>query len=268
MIRSIFVDDCIESGINFSAGGARYNWSVINFMGLSNPIDSLMNIKRFVFDDKAISGKELVEVFSQNFKGNEQLRQRLIKSPKFGNGDNETDKMAKELSSFIYNEIGLYAPYRGGRFLPSCIMFVTYDSFGKPIGATPDGRLSGTPIADNCGAMQGMDRKGPTALLNSALSLDQHHAAGTMVLNNRISKQVFDDAQGRIKLQKLISTYLSEGGEQLQINVIDGETLRKALENPEEYSNLIIRMGGYSEFFGRLSKELKLSVIDRIEHIL
>ncbi|MDF2686711.1 MAG: pyruvate formate-lyase, partial [Clostridia bacterium] len=226
------------------------------------------NIKRFVFDEKVISGKELSEILLQNFKDNEQLRQRLIQSPKFGNGDTETDKIAEELSAFIYNEIGLYAPYRGGRFLPSCIMFVTYEGFGKPVGATPDGRLAGTPVADSCGAMQGRDIKGPTALLASALNLDQRHAAGTLVLNMRISKLVFDDPEGRLKLQKIISAYLSAGGQQVQINVLDGQTLRKALENPEEYPNLIVRMGGYSEFFGRLSRELKLSVIERTEHTL
>ena len=145
------------------------------------------------------------------------LRQRLERCPRFGNGDAVADEIARELSAFVFGEFGRYAPWRGGRFLPSCLMFTTYANVGLPIGALPDGRLAGEPVADSAGAHQGRDVHGPTALLNSVVCLDHRHAAGTLVVNIRLSKNMFATAESRDKIKALVRGYFEMGGMQIQL---------------------------------------------------
>lgn len=265
-MRSLLIDDCIDNGREFNAGGARYNWSIINVAGLANVIDSLSAIKEVVFDNKEITGAELLEILQSNYKGQESFRKRLERCPRFGNDDPRADEIARDIADFVFREFLVYAPWRGGKFLASCLMFVTYADAGIPVMATPDGRLAGAPLSDSAGPVQGRDRNGPTAMLKSVASLTQKLAPGTLVVNIRFSKNIFGTQAGREKLQDLIRTYFDMGGMQLQINVVDQETLRDAIKNPEKYQDLIIRIGGYSEYFNRLSLELKQTLLERTEH--
>lgn len=265
-IRSLFVDDCIEAGIDFTDGGARYNWSVINCMGISNTADSLYNIKHFVFEEQKITKTGLIKILSNNYSGYESIRQMFLNTPKYGNSNTVVDKLASDLTSFIYNELLLYAPYRGGRFLPSCIMFVTYADFGKQVGATPDGRYAYSPLGDSIGPMQGQDKAGPTAVLSSALQINQLAAIGTLVMNLRISKSTINTRSSRAKLRHMTEAYFKNGGQQIQYNVLDQEALKEAYKHPGTSPNLIVRMGGFSEYFDNLSNDLKLAVIERVEH--
>ncbi len=265
-MRSLLIDDCIDNGREFNAGGARYNWSVINVAGLANVIDSLSAIKEVVFDNKEKTGAELLEILKDNYKGHESFRKRLERCPRFGNDDPRADAIAKDIAEFVFREFLLYAPWRGGKFLASCLMFVTYADAGIPVMATPDGRFAGSPLSDSAGPVQGRDRNGPTAMLKSVASIPHKLAPGTLVVNIRFSKNFFGSQVGREKLQELIRTYFDMGGMQLQINVVDQETLRDAIENPEKYQDLIIRIGGYSEYFNRLSFELKQTLLERTEH--
>lgn len=265
-MRSLLIDDCIDNGREFNAGGARYNWSVINVAGLANVIDSLSAIKEVVFDNKEKTGAELLEILQNNYEGHESFRRRLEKCPRFGNDDPKADEIARDIAEFVFREFLLYAPWRGGKFLASCLMFVTYADAGVPVMATPDGRLSGSPLSDSAGPVQGRDRNGPTAMLKSVASIPHKLAPGTLVVNIRFAKNFFGTQAGREKLQDLIRTYFDMGGMQLQINVVDQETLRDAIEHPEKYQDLIIRIGGYSEYFNRLSRELKQTLLERTEH--
>ncbi len=265
-MRSLLIDDCIDKGLEFNAGGARYNWSVINVAGLANVIDSLSAIKEVVFEEKEKTGKELLHSLTNNFDGQEALRKRLEKCPKFGNDDPFADEIAKEIAEFVFKEFLRYAPWRGGKFLASCLMFVTYADAGLPVGATPDGRFAGSPLADSAGPVQGRDRKGPTAMLKSVASIPHYLAPGTLVVNIRFIKRIFSSKEDRIKLQNLIKTYFDMGGMQLQINVVDQEILRDAIKYPEKYQDLVIRIGGYSEYFNRLSESLKLTILERVSY--
>lgn len=267
-MRSLLIDDCIENGIEYNAGGARYNWSVVNVAGLANVIDSLSAIKEVVFEKKEKTGAELWEILQSNFDGEEAFRKRLGKCPRFGNDEPKADEIAKDIAGFVFNEFLRYAPWRGGKFLASCLMFVTYADAGLPVSATPDGRLSGSPLADSAGPVQGRDKKGPTAMLKSVASIPHYLAPGTLVINIRFIKSIFKSKEDRAELQNLIRTYFDMGGMQLQINVVDQEILKDAIAHPENYQDLIIRIGGYSEYFNRLSEALKQTVLERTEHLV
>ncbi|MEW6358430.1 MAG: pyruvate formate lyase family protein [Planctomycetota bacterium] len=265
-MRSLLIDDCIDQGIDYNAGGARYNWSVVNVAGLSNITDSLAAIREVVFDKKEKSPDELIGILDRNFEGDEPFRRRLMQCPRFGNDRPEVDGIAADLAGFIFREFLRYRPWRGGKFLPSCIMFVTYGRVGADIGAMPDGRLASEPVADSIGPVQGRDKSGPTAMFKSVTRLPLHLALGTPILNARFAKALFQNEESRAQLRHLIETYFKMGGMQLQISVVSKEDMLAAQKNPEQYQDLIVRIGGYSEYFTRLDRALQESVIARTEH--
>ncbi|MBT7162936.1 MAG: hypothetical protein HN904_09165 [Victivallales bacterium] len=267
-IRSLLTDDCIARGIEFNAGGARYNWSVINIAGLGNVIDSLAAVREMVFERGELSGAALAEVLAANFAGHEALRQRLTRCPRFGNDQPAADGLAHEVSEFVFREFLGHRAWRGGRFLGSCLMFVTYAQAGKGVGATPDGRFAAAPLADSAGPVQGRDLHGPTACIKSLGAIPHYLAPGTLVVNARFAKEHFQTPAGRAKLRALFRTYFDLGGMQMQVNVVDQELLRDAVSHPENYPDLVVRMGGYSEYFSRLSQELRETLLERTEHAI
>jgi formate C-acetyltransferase len=265
-MRSLLIDDCIDNGREYNAGGARYNWSVINVAGLANTIDSLAAVREVVFEKKEKTGAELLKILLNNYEGAEAFRRRLSQCPRFGNDNERADDIARDISDFVFREFLRYAPWRGGKFLASCLMFVTYAGAGEPVKATSDGRFAGEPLADSAGPYQGRDKNGPTAMLKSVATIPHYLAPGTLVVNARFTKDFFTTDDGRAKMQNLVRTYFDMGGMQLQINVIDQEVLKDAIAHPEKYEDLIIRIGGYSEYFNRLSPVLKQTVLERTEH--
>jgi len=267
-MRSLLIDDCIDAGIEFNAGGARYNWSVINVAGLANVIDSLTAIREVVYEKEEKTGSELADMLQSNFEGAETYRQRLEKCSRFGNDNPKADEIATDIAGFVFSEFLRYAPWRGGKFLASCLMFVTYADAGVPVGATPDGRLAGAPLSDSAGPVQGRDTNGPTAMLKSVSAIPHNLAPGTLVINARFTKDFFTTEDGRVKIRDLIKTYFEMGSMQIQINVVDQEVLKDAIAHPEKHQDLIVRIGGYSEYFNRLSPALKQTVLERTEHML
>lgn len=265
-MRTLLIDDCIDAGLEYNAGGARYNWSVINIGGLGNAADSLTAVKELVFDKREIDAEALLKALKNDFAENEILEKKIEACPKYGNNQPSVDELVRDISDFVFEQFSRYAPWRGGRFLPGCLMFVTYADAGKNLMATPDGRKEGMPIADSAGPVQGRDRHGPTAMMNSVAYLRHNKAPGTLVVNLRLVKSLFDSPEGRCAVKNLIKTYFASGCMQIQINVVDQAVLRDAIAHPEKYEDLIVRVGGYSEYFNRLSPELKMSVLQRTEH--
>ncbi len=264
-IRTLFIDDCLEAGTEYNAGGARYNWSVVNVGGLGNVVDSLAALREVVYECGEAQGEQLWDALAADFEGHEALRQRLERCPRYGNDDPRADELAQRVAELVFRELRRYAPWRGGRFLPGCLMFATYAAAGEPVMATPDGRRSGQPIGDSIGAVQGRDRHGPTALIRSVAGIPQALAPGTLVTNFRFARSMFEGEQ-RNKLKDLIRTYFHLGGLQMQITVVDQETLRRAIADPERYGDLIVRIGGYSEYWRNLSPSLRQTVLERTEH--
>ncbi len=267
MIRSLFTDDCIESGVEFNAGGARYNGSVVCVAGFTNTVNSLYSLK-MVFEGKAgCSPAELEAALKDDFQHAEPLRRTLEKLPKFGNDLDGPDHIGEELSKKIFRRIG---NQKGARNNSACItgviLFTTYEFHGSYVAATPDGRHAGAPICDSVGAMQGTDLNGPTALLKSVARLDLKNALGTPILNLRLSRNTLQGKEARQKLIALFLSYFAMGGLQIQPSIVDDKLLCEAIENPDRYPELIIRIGGYSEYFNRLTPGLRAEVLKRMEH--
>jgi len=251
-MRTLLIDDCIDRGRDFNNGGARYYWSVVNLAGMINVIDSMLAIKRLVFDTKKMTAEDLLQALD--------LGERIGRSKASHHGvdSDEANGMAARLSGDLCAVFEEKTPYMGGKFLPSSIQFTTYINAGKGVGATPDGRLAGEPLCDSIGAINGNDVKGVTALLNSAAALCQSKMAGTPVLNLKLNADLLD-----ANLPALVNGYFEQGGMQLQITCVSKEELLDAEKHPEKYPNLIVRIGGYSEYFSRLSPEHRRSVIER-----
>lgn len=255
-MRTLLVDDCIDNGKDYNDGGARYNWSIINFAGMINVIDSLLAIKQLIFESKKYTASELIALLSEN---NESLAAEVKKLPKsFGKDDAEVNEFAHKFSETVFAFTNEGELFEGLGFLSSSIQFMSQVNAGKAVGATPDGRRCGEPLCDSLAAIFGKDTLGPTALLNSVTALDLKSALGTPVVSFNLQKD-FDDNI----LRALIMGYMKRGGVQLQISCASREDLLDAVEHPENHGNLIVRVGGYSEYFTRLSRELQKMVINR-----
>jgi len=262
---SILIDDCIKNGKDFHAGGARYNMSYTQGVGLGTLTDSLAAIKKVVFDDKRMTLSELMEAVRKDFKGQERLRQMLLnKVPKYGNNDDYADRIMKKVVDIFYEIVNDRPTSRGGRYGVNLLPTTVHVYFGSVSGATPDGRNMGKPFSDGISPVQGADREGPTSVIHSASKMDQGRFCGTL-LNQKFSPQVFKTSEDLDKLSSLVKTYFKLNGHHIQFNVINAAALKNAQARPEEYRNLIVRVAGYSDHFVNLSKELQDEIISRTE---
>ena len=258
-MRTLLIDDCIDKGVDYNAGGARYTWSIINFAGLINVIDGMLAIRDFVYANREYAPDRFAELIKND---DEKLLNTLKNHTVcFGIDNEDANEFSSKISTEIYSLLEGKKPYLGGVFLPASIQFMTAANAGKNVGATPDGRRAGAPLCDSLAAIFGKDVKGPTALLKSVTSLSLDKALGIPVLNFNV-EETFDEAT----LKALIKSYVKLGGVQMQISCASRERLLAAYDNPEEHKNLVVRVGGYSEYFYRLSDDLKKLIIDRSIH--
>ena len=266
---SSLVADCIKNGKDITEGGARYNFTEVQGVGIANVADSLAVIKKLVFQERKISLNSLVETIKENFENNESLRQMLLNdAPKYGNNEPFVDEIAKEVVRNFYEEVQKYINPRGGRFLPGLLVWTLAEGFGSITGATPDGRKSRDVFSDSIGAAQGRDIEGPTALIKSVTRIDYTLVVGGLSFNMKFTPTVFSNDESLSKLQSLIRTYFNLGGMQVQINVVDKNTLLEAQQFPERYRSLIVRVSGWSSRFANLSKALQDDIISRTEQRL
>ena len=255
-MRTLLVDDCIDNQLDFNAGGTRYRWSIINYGGLINTIDSMMVIRDMIFRDKKISAQQMIKCLKDNDE--EFLLMARNHKSAFGRDESDVNDFSRKISTDIYSMLDNKVTYLKGGFLPASIQFLSQIPAGEAVGATPDGRTAHSPLCDSLAAIFSKDTQGPTALLNSVTSLNLERAIGVAVLNFNITPNYSNEV-----LKSLILGYMKRGGIQMQITCADKDTLIKAYKNPDDYKNLIVRVGGYSEYFHMLSDELKLMVINR-----
>ncbi|MBD3183077.1 hypothetical protein GF312_12350 [Candidatus Poribacteria bacterium] len=261
---SSLVSDCIEKAMDITEGGAKYNFTQVQGVGIANVADSLAAIKKLVFEEERISLTGLADAMKRDFDNCENLRQMLINdAPKYGNNDPFVDKIAQEIVNNFYQEVRRYKNPRGGQFVPGLLVWTLADSFGSVTSATPDGRKSRTVFSDSIGAAQGRDVEGPTALIKSVTKIDYTPVVGGLSFNMKFSPSVLSTDESVRKMQSLINTYFNLGGMQVQINVVDKEILQKAQQNPQQYSNLIVRVSGWSARFTSLSRKLQDDIISR-----
>lgn len=266
-IRTLFIEDCLDRAIEYNQGGARYNGGVINVVGIANAANSLYAIQSVLSRTIDITREQLFAALENDFDGYTRLHGQLLSLPKFGNNVAEVDALAKEITDFTFERIIQRRGWRANGFMiPSTIMFTTYLNQGKDINATPDGRKAGTAIADSCGPMQGTDTRGPTSMLSSTALLPQVQGLGTMILNLRVNAEMLATPVMRRKLRSLLESYFSMDGMQIQLTTLDAKTLKDAMQHPDAYPNLIVRIGGYTEYFNRLSPGMQQEVLQRTEY--
>jgi formate C-acetyltransferase len=263
---SLLIDDCIAKGKDYNAGGARYNTSYIQGVGLGSITDTLSAIRHHVFEKNNLGMAELMQVLADDFEGHERTRLLLVnRTPRYGNDDDAADDIMQQVFETYFEAIDGRPNAKGGRYRINLLPTTVHVYFGSVIGATADGRHAGKPLSEGISPVQGADRQGPTAVIKSASKMDHTRTGGTL-LNQKFTPQLLKDDDGLEKLVKLVRTYFRLDGHHIQFNVVDAETLRKAQENPQDYRDLIVRVAGYSDYFCDLSDALQEEIITRTEH--
>jgi formate C-acetyltransferase len=262
---SLLIEDCIEKGTDYNSGGARYNTSYIQCVGIGSITDSLASIKFNAFDKKNHSLSEILEALKNNFASYEQMREDFIyRTPKYGNDDDYADEILKNVFEILFDAVDGRPNTKGGVFRVNLLPTTSHIYFGSVTGATPDGRYAGEPLSEGISPVQGADINGPTAVLKSAAKIDHIRTGGTL-LNQKFTPHIFNSDTAIDKIAKLIRSYFAMDGHHIQFNVVDADALREAQKNPEKYKDLIVRVAGYSDYFVDLTPELQNEIIKRTE---
>jgi len=263
---SILIDDCVAKGVDYNAGGARYDTSYIQGVGLGTIADCMSAIKHHVFDEKSLSMERLLAALARDFAGEERLRQMLLnRTPRYGNDDDRADGLMRRLFDAYFDAIDGRPNTKGGTYRINLLPTTVHIYFGRVTGATPDGRKAAEPLSEGVSPVQGADRKGPTAVLRSVAKMDHARTGGTL-LNQKFTPQILEDETGLRGLGSLIRTYFGLGGHHVQFNVVDASTLRAAQRDPARHRDLIVRVAGYSDYFCDLGETLQNEIIARTEH--
>ncbi|HQT94315.1 MAG TPA: glycyl radical protein [Thermoanaerobaculaceae bacterium] len=263
---SVLTDDCIANGRDYNAGGARYNNTFIQAVGIGTVTDSLAALRRLVFEDRAASLPELIAALDADFAGDEPLRSRLVNTmPKYGNDDDAADDLMVRTFAAAFACIDGRPTARGGHYRLEMLPTTCHVYFGAVCGATPDGRRAGKPLSEGISPVQGADRRGPTAVFRSAAKMDHVKTGGTL-LNMKFTPEVLAGDEGIARLAQLVRSYFKADGHHVQFNVVSAATLRSAQADPEAHRGLIVRVAGYSDYFCDLGEALQEEIITRTEH--
>jgi len=265
---SLIIDDCVANGMDYIAGGSRYNTNYIQGVGMGTVTDSLTAIKHHVFDEKTFTMRQLLIALENNFEGDEDLHFKLVyETPKYGNDDDRADNQLRDVFEIYYNAVNGRKSPRGADYRINLLPTTSHVYFGSVMQASADGRLAGVPVSEGISPVQGADVKGPTSVIKSAAKIDHLRTGGTL-LNQKFTPSFFDGDEAIRKLSALIRSYFRMDGHHIQFNVVNAETLRKAQQNPENYRDLIVRVAGYSDYFNDLGVDLQNEIIRRTEQSL
>ena len=271
-LLSSFVEDCIANGKDITDGGARYNFSGVQGIGIANLSESLHALKGMVFDQQRMSFDELLAVLKANFATpeGEKVRARLInRFEKYGNDIDDVDNISADLLRFYCKEVEKYRNPRGGQFTPGSYTVSAHVPLGSVVGATPDGRFAGEQLADGgLSPMVGQDGQGPTAVLKSVSKLDNYLLSNGTLLNVKFTPATLEGESGLNKLADFLHAFTKLKLQHIQFNVVNAETLREAQQRPQDFAGLVVRVAGYSAFFVELSKEIQDDIIRRTAHQL
>lgn len=263
---SVVIEDCITKGRDYYNGGPRYNTNYIQCTGLGTVTDSLAVLKYHVFENNTFDMDRILAAVTNNFQGEEILRQTIVnRTPFFGNDDDYADTIALKVYDDLVKTIDGNPNVKGGEYHLNMLSTTCHVYFGKVMGATPNGRLAGKSISDGTSPSHGCDINGPSAVIRSLTKLDHTRSGGTL-LNQRFLPNLLKRDEDIAKLGSLIRSYFTLGGHHIQFNVVDTATLRAAQQNPEDYKDLLVRMAGYSDYFNDMNADLQQEVIDRTEN--
>nr|WP_318384521.1 formate C-acetyltransferase [uncultured Enterobacter sp.] len=271
-LLSSFISDCLQNGKDITDGGARYNFSGVQGIGIANLSDSLHALNGMVFEQQRLSFADLMVVLKANFAtpDGEKIRARLInRFEKYGNDIDDVDDISADLLRFYCKEVEKYHNPRGGVFTPGSYTVSAHVPLGAVVGATPDGRLAGEQLADGgLSPMLGQDAKGPTAVLKSVSKLDNTLLSNGTLLNVKFTPATLEGEAGLRKLADFLRAFTQLKLQHIQFNVVNADTLREAQQRPQDFAGLVVRVAGYSAFFVELSKEIQDDIIRRTAHQL
>lgn len=271
-LLSSFISDCLVTGKDITDGGARYNFSGVQGIGIANLSDSLHALKGLVFEQQRLSFDELLAVLKANFATpeGEKVRARLIgRFEKYGNDIDDVDNISAELLRHYCKEVEKYRNPRGGQFTPGSYTVSAHVPLGAVVGATPDGRFAGEQLADGgLSPMLGQDMQGPTAVLKSVSKLDNYLLSNGTLLNVKFTPATLEGDAGLQKLADFLRAFTQLKLQHIQFNVVNADTLREAQQRPQDFAGLVVRVAGYSAFFVELSKEIQDDIIRRTAHQL
>ena len=261
---SLLVDGCMDKGKDLSKGGAKYNVGpVLTGIGVADMANSLAMIRKLVFEEKKTTLAEICAALDSDWQGYEELRQAALACPKYGNDIDTVDSIAVEISEFYHREIHAYKDYFGSPFNSAFMGISNYIPAGSVIGATPDGRRSGTPLTEGVSPHAGTDLTSPTAAMRSVAKINHDIHSGGTLLNVKLAPELLKTERSLKNLAAIIRAYFALGAFHVQFNVISAETLRKAQEHPEDYRDMLVRVAGYSTQFVNLSREAQDAIIER-----
>ena len=262
-LMSLFIKDCIARGQDVCAGGARYNLTGTIVSGLPNALNSLAAIRHCVFEQGSVGMDELLRALQTDFRGFEGVRQRLLAAPKWGNGDDQVDDLARELTEMLWAEFREQRNPRGGPWQVALYSFVVNHQLGKKVGASADGRHAAEPLTRNLNPAWGTDRQGPTAVLQSLSRIDFTRFPNGSSLDLRFDPSIFDAPAGRDLFAGFLKGFVDLKVMQMQISMVDTQTLLDAREHPEKWPHLMVKVAGYSARFVDLSEAEKDEIIGR-----
>ena len=263
-LRSCLIEGCLEKGRDYRNGGPLYNHGQLLAEGIADTGDSLYAVKKLIFDEKKYTMSELIDALNANFEGYEQLHHDFKNCEKFGNDIEEVDQITARALNRFFTVLKRNNTYRGGVFTGGCSTFNRAANYGRQTAALPNGKLKGEPLlADSIAATPGRDTNGPTAQIKSVLKYNHTDACSGFVFQNKFEKKLFNSEKGKASFIALAKAYFAGGGQQYTITVVSPEDLIDAKEYPENHGNLIVRVGGYSDYFTNLSDELQNNVIER-----
>lgn len=265
---STLVRGCETSGRDVNNGGAEHNFVTMEGVALATTVDSLLAVKKLVFEDGKISMDGLVRAVEANFEGHEPLRQQLVnKAPKYGNNDPYADELARRVSRFWSGRVvGYTTPDTGRRYRAGYLSWNYWISYAPLTAATPDGRKRGSFLSNGVCPVNGADRNGPTSVINSVAGLGLETIPNGASHTISLSPSLIRNREHKDKLMALLRAYIENGGTALQVNILDADTLRQAQAKPDEYKNLLVRVTGYNAYFVTLGKEIQDELIARDAH--
>jgi len=263
---SLTLEGCLENGMDMTQGGAKHNFGSIGGRGIATVTDSLLALKKAVFEDKLLTLKELNKLLNTNFRGKEEIRQKLMnKYPKYGNDNEEVDAMAKWVADAFCEEVAKQKSIRGGYVRPGFFSFGMHVFDGMFLGATPNGRKAGEAISNSMSPCNGCEQNGPTAVIKSYSKIDHEKISNGSSLNLRILPAFLNADEGKRKLVSLLKSWIDLKGMHIQFNVVDDEVLRDAQIHPELHKDLVVRVSGYCAYFTDLGKPIQDDIIERYQ---
>ena len=263
-LRSCLIEGCLEKGKDYRNGGPLYNHGQILAEGIADTGDSLYAVKKLIYDKKKYTMAELIDALNANFEGYEQLHHDFKGCEKFGNDIEEVDSITAKALNRFFTVLKRNRTYRGGVFTGGCSTFNRAAGYGMKTAALPNGKLKGESLlADSIAATPGRDTNGPTAQIKSVLKYNHTDACSGFVFQNKFEKKLFNSEKGKASFITLAKAFFAGGGQQYTVTVVSPEDLIDAKEHPENHRNLIVRVGGYSDYFTNLTEELQDNVIER-----